>query len=351
MLSKQGLLKRGFCCALLSLRSNLIFKSTFATQAKKPKILITGSLGQIGIGLANNLRNKYGVNQVLMSDIIRPSNPIEYFEKLDVLDMTRLEEIIKREGVTRLIHLGALLSAAGEKNVQKALQLNVGGLHNVLELSRVYNLEIFIPSTIGAFGPSTPRTLTPNLTIQRPTSIYGVTKVYTELLGEYYHKKFGVDFRCLRFPGIISHDTKPGGGTTDYACQIFVDALNGVKHECYLKADTFLPMMYIDDCLRSIEELMDADASCLKTRTYNVTALSFSPSQIHQQLAKHFPNFEIVYRPDSRQQIADSWPMSLDDSEATKDWGWQSQIKLEEMVTIMLNGLTSQNPQAKQKHI
>lgn len=214
-----------------------------------------------------------------------------------------MQQIIVNNKIDWIVHFSALLSAIGEKNVPLALSVNVTGMQNILELAKQYKLKVFIPSTIGAFGPESPRNPTPDLTIQRPKTIYGVTKVYAELLGEYYAKKFGIDFRCLRFPGIISADTQPGGGTTDYAVKIFHDALETKKFECYLKHDTRLPMMYIDDCLNSVVQFMEHPSEKLNQRTYNISAISFTPQELFDEIKKHIPDFQIKYKIDSRQEI------------------------------------------------
>ncbi|XP_045613429.1 L-threonine 3-dehydrogenase, mitochondrial isoform X2 [Procambarus clarkii] len=317
----------------------------FHPNGDPPRILITGSLGQLGTGLARLLRSKYGTDNVIMSDIVKPSKDIVQsgpYVFADILDFKCLQEIVVMYRIDWLVHFSALLSAIGEQNVPLAIRVNIEGLHNVMELSKQYNLRVFVPSTIGAFGPDSPRNPTPNLTIQRPRTIYGVSKVHGELLGEYYHHRFGLDFRCLRFPGVISSDTQPGGGTTDYAVQIFHDAIEGREFECYLKPTTRLPMMYIDDCLRSLWEMLVAPQEKLLRRTYNVTAMSFSPEEIVGEVRKHFPNLRVSYKPDSRQNIADTWPEVFDDSEARQDWGWSHHYSLETMCKIMFDNLHCQ---------
>ncbi len=279
---------------------------------------------------------------MILSDIIRPKKEIldnGPFIFADILDFKNLQEIVVSHRIDWLVHFSALLSAVGENNVPLAIRVNVEGLHNVMELSKQYHLKLFVPSTIGAFGPESPRNPTPNLTIQRPKTIYGVSKVHAELLGEYYHHRFGLDFRSLRFPGIISYDSNPGGGTTDYAVQIFHDALKTGKHVCYLRPDTRLPMMYIDDCLRSLYEMMIAPADNLSTRTYNVAAMSFTPTELFEVVSKRVPGLQIEYKPDSRQKIADSWPQVFDDSKAREDWGWKHESGIEELADIMIKAL------------
>lgn len=333
-----------------SVRCLSSFSSVLAAPAKpkvvktvdNPRILITGSLGQLGTGLAKALRQKYGLDNVIMSDILKPTRDI--FESgpyiyADILDFKNLQEIIVTQRIDWLIHFSALLSAVGEFNIPLAMRVNIEGLHNVLELAKQYKLKLFVPSTIGAFGPTSPRNPTPDLTIQRPQTIYGVSKVHAELMGEYYKHKFGLDFRCLRFPGIISSDTNPGGGTTDYAVEIFHEALRVGHYKCYLRPDTRLPMMYIDDCLKSILAILEVPNENLKLGTYNVTAMSFTPEEIAESIRKHIPDFKIEYEPDSRQNIADTWPMVFDDSNARNHWGWSHDSDLDDLVNIMLNAL------------
>ncbi|KAL7731680.1 hypothetical protein ACLKA6_000969 [Drosophila palustris] len=305
---------------------------------RPPKILITGGLGQLGIECAKLLRSQYGNDSVILSDIIKPSQAVLEngpYIFADILDFKGLQKIVVNHRIDWLIHFSALLSAVGEQNVPLAVRVNIEGVHNVIELAKQYKLRIFVPSTIGAFGPDSPRNPTPNVTIQRPRTIYGVSKVHAELIGEYYYHKFGLDFRCLRFPGVISSDP-PGGGTTDYAVSIFHDALRHGKHTCYLKPDTRLPMMYIEDCLRALFEFMRAPREQLKRRVYNVTAMSFTPEELVEELSKHVPHLHVVYKPDSRQEIADSWPQVFDDSDARRDWNWQHKYDLNNLVDFMV---------------
>ncbi|XP_053205957.1 L-threonine 3-dehydrogenase, mitochondrial-like [Panonychus citri] len=311
----------------------------FEKLSKPPKILITGSLGQLGTGLARKLRDIYGSNNIIMTDIIRA--PDQVLNKgpylfADVLDFKNLQEIIVNHRVDWLIHFSALLSAIGENNVPLAMRINVEGLHNIMELAKQYKLRLFVPSTIGAFGPDSPRNPTPDVCVQRPKTIYGVSKVHAELLGEYYNHKFGLDFRCLRFPGVISADTAPGGGTTDYAVDIFHKALKFGHYKCYLKPDTRLPMIYIDDCLRALVEFMHVTPEQLPRRIYNITAMSFSPQELVQAIRKYIPDLEVSYEPDSRQQIAESWPQVFDDTNARNDWTWRHQFDIDCLVREML---------------
>merc|ERR1719341_161048 len=327
---------------LASIRLSQHQSRRHASTSNPPRVLITGGLGQLGTGLARELRAMHGAESVVLSDIVRPDDELLQkgpFLFADVLDFKCLQEIVVNHRIDWLVHFSALLSAVGEQNVPLAVRVNIEGLHNVIELSKQYKLKLFVPSTIGAFGPESPRNPTPNLCIQRPKTIYGVSKVHAELLGEYYHKRFNLDFRCLRFPGIISYDSHPGGGTTDYADQIFHDALTTGKHVCYLRPDTRLPMMYIDDCLRSTIEYMLAPAEGLSTRTYNVHAMSFTPEELHKEVQKWVPGLEIEYKVDSRQNIADAWPMVFDDSVARQDWGWQHTMDMPDLVEIMITNL------------
>jgi threonine 3-dehydrogenase len=309
-----------------------------------PKVLITGGLGQLGRSLAAIMKYMYGKDSVILSDICKRPSGFEHlspFCYVNILDKSSIEEAVVNNNIDTLIHFSALLSAVGENNVPLAISVNGRGVENVLEVSKAHNLKLFIPSTIGAFGPTTTRDGTPDLTIQRPRTIYGVTKVYAELLGEYYHEKYGVDFRSLRFPGIIS-TVEPGGGTTDYAIKIYYDALLNGKHICYLKPDTELPMMYDTDCMTSVVQMLHTPSENLSLRTYNVTGFSFTPEQIAESIRKRIPNFQIEYNIcPIRQKIADSWPRSLDDSTARRDWAWKPEYDLEATTEIMLELLTA----------
>ncbi|KAI8427565.1 hypothetical protein MSG28_002072 [Choristoneura fumiferana] len=307
---------------------NLVFASLF----------MTGGLGQLGVECAKYLRGKYGREQVILSDIIKPTPEVVNdgpYIFADILDFKGLQKIVVNHRVDWLIHFSALLSAIGEQNVPLAVRVNIEGMHNVIELAKQYKLRIFVPSTIGAFGPDSPRNPTPNITIQRPRTIYGVSKVHAELLGEYYYYKFGLDFRCLRFPGVISSDP-PGGGTTDYAIAIFHDLLRKGNYQCYLKPDTRLPMMHVRDALRALSEFLEAPNEILNRRVYNVTSMSFTPEELADKMAKYLPDLKITYRPDSRQDIADSWPQVFDDSEARRDWSWKPEVDLDNLVELMM---------------
>lgn len=332
---------KSFGCGIVNIagRSRSLFKSV---NKETPRILITGSLGQLGRGLAKILRERYGRDNVIMSDIAKaPWDVLESGPYLyaDILDFKNLQSIVVNERIDWLVHFSAILSAVGEQNVSQALQVNVEGVHNILELCRRNNLRLFCPSTIGAFGPETPSNPTPDLTIQRPKTIYGVAKVHMELLGEYYHHKFGLDFRSARFPGVISADTAPGGGTTDYAVHIFHEALRTGKYKCYLRKDTRMPMIYLPDCLRATVELLEAPSERLSMRTYNLSAISFTPEELAAELRKFIPRLVMDYEPDERQAIADSWPQVLDDKNARRDWGWAHEYDLRAMTLAMLEAL------------
>ncbi|XP_053565516.1 L-threonine 3-dehydrogenase, mitochondrial [Bombina bombina] len=323
--------------------SDASFHSVSFSETDNPRVLITGGLGQLGVGLAKLLRKRYGKNNVILSDIRKPPDNVFYsgpFIYSDILDYKNLREIVVNNRITWLIHYSALLSAVGEANVPLARAVNITGLHNILDIAAEHGLRLFVPSTIGAFGPTSPRNPTPDLCIQRPRTIYGVSKVHAELMGEYYHYRYGMDFRCLRYPGIISADSQPGGGTTDYAVQIFHDAIKTGRFECNLKPDTRLPMMYIDDCLRATVEILEAPTEALTMRTYNINAMSFTPEELVREVQKYMPELEVVYKMDAvRQAIADSWPMNFDDNNARNDWSWKHEYDLPELVTTMFNHL------------
>lgn len=310
------------------------------------KILITGALGQIGTELVMYLRQQYGNGNVVASnrskhgdDVIFESGP---FELLNVNDAQRLADICKKYKINQIIHLAAILSANAEKNPQLAYEINMNGTYNVLEVARELGIAVFTPSSIAAFGAGTPADNTPQDTIQRPSTMYGVTKVAGELLCDYYHKRFGVDTRGVRFPGIISYVALPGGGTTDYAVHIYYEALKNKKYACFIKAGTMMDMMYMPDALKAIHDLMEANPDKLVHRNaFNITAMSFDPEMIAAEIRKHIPEFEITYDVDPvRQAIADSWPNSLDDSCAREEWGWNPQYDLSLMTKDMLEKLS-----------
>lgn len=309
------------------------------------KIIITGSLGQIGTELVIKLRNKYGNENVLATDIREPEAGSEIlngpFEILDVTDEKRLFEVVEAFQADTMLHMAALLSATAEKNPLFAWNLNMGGLINALEAARKYNLQFFTPSSIGAFGPNTPKDMTPQVTIQRPTSMYGVNKVSGELLCDYYYTKFGVDTRSMRFPGLISHVKEPGGGTTDYAVEIYFKAIREGRYDSYIAEGTFMDMMFMDDAINAIIQLMEADGEKLVNRNaYNVSAMSIQPETVKASIQKHIPEFELGYDVDpERQAIADSWPNSLDITCAQEEWGFEPQYDLDAMTEIMLTAI------------
>ena len=309
------------------------------------KILVTGSLGQIGSELVTHLRDIYGNTNVIATDIRKmDGNPVVEagpFETLDVLDPQKMADIVKKYDCDSIIHLAALLSAVAEAKPALAWNINMGGLFNALEVARESKCQFFTPSSIGAFGPSTPKDMTPQDTLQRPQTMYGVTKVSGELLCDYYYQRFGVDTRGVRFPGLISYVAPPGGGTTDYAVDIYYKALQEGKYTSYIAEGTKMDMMYMPDALNGIVKLMEADPSKLVHRNaFNIAAMSFEPNEIAAEIKKHIPNFEISYDVDPvRQAIADSWPNSLDDSAARNEWGFENKYDLSSMTEDMLNKL------------
>lgn len=311
------------------------------------RILVTGALGQIGSELVVALRARYGSESVIASDIRLPPletlRPGERFEFLDSTNARQIQDIVRNREVGTVYHLAALLSATSEEKPHVAWELNMGGLYKVLEVARQHDCKVFFPSSIGAFGPGTPKENTPQDTIQRPTTMYGVTKVAGELLCDYYNRRFGVDTRGLRFPGLISYAAPPGGGTTDYAVAIFYDAIRYGRYTCFLKPDTRLDMMYMPDAIAALITLMEADAAKLVHRnSFNVTAMNFTPEELAAEIRKHIEAFEIRYEIDPvRQGIADSWPNSLDCSAAKAEWGFAPQYSLGAMVEDMLTKLRS----------
>jgi len=303
---------------------------------------VTGAAGQIGSELVSYFRDIFGVENVIASDVkMVPFMGDGPFVYADVTNYDMLARVVLESGVDTIVHLAALLSAVAERNAKLAIAVNNKGLEHCLELARNNKLSIYCPSSIAVFGDSTPKDETPDLTIMRPNTIYGITKVYNELLGEYYHRNYGVDFRSLRYPGIISNQTMPGGGTTDYAVEIYYEAIKCAKYKCFLEKDTTMPMLYMPDCLRATTELIMADNKCLTQRTYNITGMSFSPEEVADEIRKEIPEFEIEYAPDFRQQIAATWPRTIDDSKATQDWGWKPEFDLHNMSLHMLSTLRS----------
>lgn len=307
-----------------------------------PNILITGSLGQIGTELTHLLRKEYGTENIIDTDIRLPEDGDQNgpFEILDVLDRDKMTALVKEYHIDWLVHNASILSAKGESNPTLAMKVNNGGFENAINTAKEFGLRILAPSSIAAFGPTTPPIDTPDLTIMRPTTIYGITKIYMELLGEYYHAKWDVDFRSIRYPGIISSVAPPGGGTTDYAVSIFYDALRTKSFECFLTPDMELPMMYMPDCLDGTMQLLRANSAQLKQRTFNIAAFSFTPHDLERLIQEHIPEFRITYKPDYRQEIAASWPKSISDIEAKSQWHWQPQYDLDKMVSDMLDKIS-----------
>lgn len=307
------------------------------------KVLVTGCLGQIGSELVLRLREDLGNENVVATDIRMPEKleDVELFEILDVMDYEKMRALVEKYQVDTLIHLAALLSAVAEAKPKFAWDLNMVGLVNALEVAREFKLKFFTPSSIGAFGPNTPKDETPQDTLQRPTTMYGVTKVAGELLCDYYYTKYGVDTRGVRFPGLISYKTLPGGGTTDYAVDIYYSAIKEGKYTCFIDRGTAMDMMYMPDAIEAIVQLMNADPKNLVHRNaFNISAMSFEPEEIKASIKKVFPDFEMDYAVDPvRQSIADSWPNSLDISCAQKEWGFQPRYDLDKMTQDMLSKL------------
>lgn len=307
------------------------------------KILITGALGQIGSELGTKLQNIYGHTNVISSDIRHSESGHDGpFEIIDVTDGERLYDVAKQYEVDTILHLASLLSATAETNPRKAWDLNMGGLVNALEVAKELDLQFFSPSSIGAFGPSTPKDATPQDTLQRPTTMYGVNKVSGELLADYYYNRFGVDTRGVRFPGLISYVTPPGGGTTDYAVEIYYEAIKNKSYQSFIAEGTYMDMMYMPDALDAIVQLMEANPDHLKHRNaFNVTAMSVAPEDFAKEIQKHIPEFELSFDVDpARQKIADSWPNSLDVSAAEEEWGFQTKYDLAKMTKDMLDKIS-----------
>jgi nucleoside-diphosphate-sugar epimerase len=306
------------------------------------KILVIGAAGQLGSELTRALADQFGGDQVIATDLRAAAStqfPYCRFEVLDVMDKDALGALVKKERVTQIYHLAAVLSATGEKNPQFAWQLNMDSLLYVLELAKECGLDkIYWPSSIAVFGPTTPKTHTPQFCVKDPNTVYGISKLAGEGWCNYYFEKYGVDVRSLRYPGLIGYKSLPGGGTTDYAVDIYHKAIANQPFTCFLNEDTYLPMMYMPDALRATLELMEAPADAISVRTsYNIAGMSFSPAEIGASIQKHLPDFDLQYKPDYRQAIADSWPQSIDDSVARHDWGWQPAYDIDKMTVDMLN--------------
>jgi nucleoside-diphosphate-sugar epimerase len=316
------------------------------------KILIIGACGQIGTELTMKLRAVYGNDNVIASDIRKLNNDIVnngIFEVVNALDYNQIEHLIEQYQITDVYLMAALLSATAEKNPAFAWDLNMNSLFHVLNLAKAGKIKkIFWPSSIAVFGPTTPRHDTPQYTIMEPTTVYGISKQTGERWCEYYHKQYGVDVRSIRYPGLISWTTEPGGGTTDYAVDIYHKAIEEGKFTSFLSENTELPMMYMDDALKATISIMQADANSVKIRSsYNLSAMSFTPKQIAAEIKKHYPDFIISYEPDFRQKIADSWPASIDDSYARNDWGWSNDFSIENMTVAMITNLVKQKNHKK----
>ena len=325
---------------------NLNAKVKFAENNNMSKILVIGSSGQIGIDLVLELRRLHGIGNVIATDI-KEACPVLIkdgpFYQLDVLDSSKLIALIEKENVSQVYLLAALLSAVAEQKPLSAWNLNMDGLLNILELGKQGKIErIFWPSSIAVFGSNSPKKETPQHTIMEPSTVYGISKLAGERWCEYYHQKYGVDVRSIRYPGLLSYKSKPGGGTTDYAIEIFEKAVRREPFECFLSENTALPMMYMDDAIRATIEIMEAPSDKIKIRSsYNVSGISFTPRELENAIKNQYDDLKVVYKPDFRQQIADSWPDSIDDSKAQKDWNWNKNYTLKKIINKMLEGLST----------
>lgn len=310
------------------------------------KILVTGSVGQIGSELTMALRGKYGNDNVVAtgrktkpSEILLNSGPFEF---IDITDRKSVEKVVKEYNIDTMYNMAAILSAVGEEKPLLCWDVNINGLYNILEIAREFEMaKVFVPSSIAVFGPETPRENTPQETVLKPKTMYGVTKVAGELLGDYYFKRFGLDVRGVRYPGIISSETLPGGGTTDYAVEIFYEAIKNKKYTCFVKKDTVLPMMYMPDCIKGTIDLMEADIKNLRHHCdFNMASMSFSAEELANEIKKHIPDFVCKYKPDFRQTIADTWPKTINDNSARKEWGWKPKYNISIMTKDMLEKLS-----------
>lgn len=307
------------------------------------KILVTGACGQLGAELTEELRSMHGADAVVASDITDPGqiSGTGIYEKIDVLDREYLARMVDRHRIGTIYHLAAMLSAKAEQNIKTAWKLNMDGLFNILNLARDKGVDkVFWPSSIAVFGPDAPTEMAPQNSPLNPSTVYGISKLAGEQWCAYYHRVFGVDVRSIRYPGLIGYKSLPGGGTTDYAVEIFHKALTGKSFTCFLKKSCTLPMMYMKDAVKASIELMHADSLKLSVRTsYNISSVSFAPTDISESIKKRIPGFDIIYKPDYRQTIADSWPDSIDDSAARADWGWKPQYNLEKIIDEMIDKL------------
>jgi len=311
-------------------------------------VLVTGAMGQIGTELTRELRKRYGSENVIATDIRKPEGKLAETGPCDVLDVTDREavfSIIRKYGINTVFHMAAILSATGEKNPALCWKVNMDGSINIMDAAIELELgTVIIPSSIAAFGPETPRFDTPQETILKPKTMYGVTKVCGELLGDYYVKKLGADIRGVRYPGIISSETPPGGGTTDFAVEIFYKAVEDGRYTCFVREDTMLPMMYMPDCIKATIDLSEArKEDLIHCCEYNLAALSFTAGDLAAEIKKHIPGFEVTYEPDFRQQIADTWPASINDSAAREEWGWEPEWNMENMTRDMLEKLRARS--------
>ncbi len=326
-------------CFCLELGQITNFASTTLPQYPMEKILIIGASGQLGTELTLKLRELFGTENVIASDIHEPSAIIKDgpFELLDATDKNRLIQLTEQYQFTQIYHLAAILSAKGEQNPKFAWDLNMNSLLNVLDIGKDYGSKIYWPSSIAVFGPDTPRDDTPQYTVMNPDTVYGISKLAGERWCKYYYKHYGVDVRSLRYPGLIGYKSKPGGGTTDYAVDIFWKAISDESYDCFLREDAMLPMMYMDDAVNATIQLMQADPEKLTVRSsYNLAAMSFTPAMVYEAIQKRYPDFKISYTPDFRQEIADGWPNSIDDSQARKDWNWKPEFDLKRLADTML---------------
>ena len=316
------------------------------TKLETKKILVTGSVGQIGSELTMALRKKYGNDNVVAtgrktrpSEILLNSGPFEF---IDITDRKSVEKVVKEYNIDTMYNMAAILSAVGEEKPLLCWDVNINGLYNILEIAREFEMaKVFVPSSIAVFGPETSRENTPQETVLKPKTMYGVTKVAGELLGDYYFKRFGLDVRGVRYPGIISSETLPGGGTTDYAVEIFYEAIKNKKYTCFVKKDTVLPMMYMPDCIKGTIDLMEADIKNLRHHCdFNMASMSFSAEELANEIKKHIPDFVCKYKPDFRQTIADTWPKTINDNSARKEWGWKPKYNISTMTKDMLEKLS-----------
>lgn len=305
------------------------------------KILVIGAAGQIGTDLTVELRKRFGAKNVVASDIKMASEEVMEggpFENLDAMNRDRVSEILEKYKISEIYHLAAILSGNAEKNPRWAWDLNMNSLFNVLDVAKEKKVDkIFWPSSMGAFGPSTPEWDTPQVTVMEPTTVYGISKLAGERWVEYYHEKYGMDIRSLRYPGLISYKTEAGGGTTDYAVEIFYEAIRCGKYECFLSEDIALPMMYMDDAVNATIQLMEAPEENIKVRSsYNLGGISFTARELEEEIKKYIPELEVTYKPDFRQKIAESWPRRISDEAAQEDWGWKDEFDLEKMTKVMI---------------